>query len=750
MLSLKPRTLNNLALQMSLIAGLLVNAASAQQKPPVPEQYQKYFVHYVDKRSIWDKVLNAINIESGDVGRSFALIAGISHYPNMGPFQEELKPAAEDVNKVSVHLKEYQGFDEIVLLEDANVTIDNLQYFLQTYFPKRLKKFPKSRFLFAYSGHGMTEDRNGYLLKNTARNLTDKDNSINLRVLKVYIDEVVRAGHYVLVLLNSCYSGAVFGREPFGGPSKFIPENRGAHAITAGGSGEIAWADPQVGTGSIFFEKIIAGLGGVADSDRDGVITAFDLARYIRREVQVFTDQEQNPLFRDISPHGSRGEFFFLSRQKLIAEGIVPEFKPEKATAMGINARQSYLKGKKYYDAGDYKSAFTCFRQSAEGGDSDGINSVGRMYYYGYEVKQDYAEAVRWFRKAADAGSGNAMFNLGNVHRDGHGVPQDYDVAKRWFLKAVEAGNAGAMNNLGIMYFEGYGGAKDFVKAAHCYRKGADMGLTESMVNLSHVYLLGGFGLKQDYAEALHWYRKAAEAGNADAMNNLGSMYVEGSGVAKDFVQATHWFLRGAEAGSARAMYQLGTFYELGQGGPQDHEKAQYWFRKSIETGDEWVIDKLRKPSATFKEKLCRIVKAAPGEFKRLKKPGSETEDGEGNVTWDPMVSLSRGIGVSYLHRKSGENDITYRMGIILPEDPKKADELWNQYLAEIEEATESLKGYGVRRLISEKYYQSWIVEKTGILEFFAEGFDIMAPDKIIVRLSMDPADRGILYIEID
>lgn len=704
MRSSKHKALSNLALQMFLTAVLLVNTSSAQKKAPVPEQYRKYFVHYIDNRSILDKVLNAVNIEKDDVGRSFALIAGISHYPNMGLFKEELEPAAEDVRKLSEYLKQYEFFDEIVVLEDNNVTIDNLEYFFQTYFPKRLKKFPKSRFLFAYSGHGMTEDGNGYLLKNTARSLTDKDNSINLRVLKVYIDEVVRAGYHVLVLLNSCYSGAVFGREPFGGSSKFIPEHPGAHAITAGGSGEITWADPQVGSGSIFFEKIIAGLGGVADSDRDGVITAFDLARYVRREVQVFTGQKQNPLFRDISRDGSAGEFFFLSRQKQIAQGLVPEFKPEKATAMGINARQFYLKGKEYYDAGDYKSAYPSFRQSAEGGDADGMSGFGAMYWYGLEVKQDHAEALRWFRKAAEGGSGRGMFNLGMVYKQGQVVPQDYNEAKRWFLKAAEADNAGAMNNLGNMYFESSGVAKDFVKAAHWYRKGADMGLTESMANLGQVYALGGFGLEKDYAEAVRW------------------------------------FLKSAEAGSGFGMYYLGTFYELGLVGRPDNDKAQYWFRKSAETGDERIIEQLRRPSAKFKDKLSRIVNAAYDQFEGWGKPGSETEDGYGNVEWDPILSLSNGIGSSKLKRPAEYDYINYEMEIPMPEDLKQASKLWNEYFAEIEETIKSIKSFRIRgNEVKSKYTHYWWIEKTGFLG--------RALDDVDIWLRKDPSNLSISVV---
>lgn len=313
---------------------LFVSPVLAKNRPQVPKDFQKFFVHYVDKRSIWDKALNAIDVELKDIGRSFALIAGVSQYPNMSLTARELKAAAQDLEKLQQYLKTYEFFDEIVVLKEGDVTYENLQFFLQTYFPERLKEFPKSRFLFAYSGHGMNEGPSGYLLKNTARSLTDKADSINLSVIKVLVDEVVSSGHHVLVLLNACYSGA-FLKRPFGGPTKLIPKHRGAHAITAGGTDELAWHDPKIGPGSVFFEKFFAGLDGRADSSGDGLVGVYELFTYLQNEIQIFTDQNQNPWVGDLSLHGSKGQFFFLNRDRQVAKGVVPEWKPERATPFG-------------------------------------------------------------------------------------------------------------------------------------------------------------------------------------------------------------------------------------------------------------------------------------------------------------------------------------------------------------------------------------------------------------------------------
>jgi hypothetical protein len=212
----------HLPLWLLIIVILYINFASAKEKPSVEDKYKRFFVHYVDKRSAKEKILNSIGLTSEDVGRSFALIAGVSHYPNMPFGKRDLKPAAEDIRKLENYLKSVEFFDEIVILKNDDVDYVNLSFFLKDYFPERLKNFPKSRFLFAYSGHGMNEGKRGYLLKSTARTLSDKRYSIPLKVVRNLFDEDVDNGHHVLALINACYSGA-FIKRSFGG-KHYIPK----------------------------------------------------------------------------------------------------------------------------------------------------------------------------------------------------------------------------------------------------------------------------------------------------------------------------------------------------------------------------------------------------------------------------------------------------------------------------------------------------------------------------------------------
>ncbi|MCI5137401.1 MAG: DUF1566 domain-containing protein [Candidatus Electrothrix sp. AR1] len=359
----------------------------------VPPQYLDYIIENTDKRSLPEKVLNKVGLTRADVGRSFALICGVSNYPNMKGKNGDLKPAAEDLRKLQAYLKHHEFFDEVVVLRDDQVTLPNLEYFLQTYFPARLKKFPKSRFLFAYTGHGMTENNKGYLLKSTARSLGDKGHAIHVNVLKVYIDEVVAAGHQVLVLLNSCHSGTFLKRSY--GDVVLLPKYPGAHAITAGGPSELAWHIKEVGSGSIFYEKLLAGISGIADAEKDGIVTGNELYSYLRREIQMVTDQGQNPQMGDISLHGSRGEFFFLNRDTPLVqqEGV----KVSGGTRMGGSAQET--RGKlSYVDAPDASAQQKVDQRSAVAASSQHDRTIGQYIDHGDGTITDTKTGLMWKR----------------------------------------------------------------------------------------------------------------------------------------------------------------------------------------------------------------------------------------------------------------------------------------------------------------------------------------------------------------
>ncbi len=201
---------------ISLKLELNVSAGESQFPDSVPLEYQRFFAHFVDRRSMPERILNRTGVTLKDYGRSFALIAGVSRYPNIAGSAGDLSAAREDIRKLTAYLSTYENFDEIVVLQDDDMTQDNISFFLEKYFPKRLQQFPKSRFLFAYSGHGMSDEKRSYLLTSKARSLNDDTNGIAMGTLRAMFQNVVDYGYHVLALINACYSGD-FLKRPYGG-----------------------------------------------------------------------------------------------------------------------------------------------------------------------------------------------------------------------------------------------------------------------------------------------------------------------------------------------------------------------------------------------------------------------------------------------------------------------------------------------------------------------------------------------------
>jgi hypothetical protein len=306
-------------------AALFVPVLAAQDQPSpssnIPKQYRPFFKKYKVGRSMPASVLLAHGIEDHKLGRSYALVAGISHYPHLPDDKQQLPQARVDVEGLVKFITSSEYFDEIVVLEDEHVTLDNLNYFLQVYFPDRMGEYEQnSRFLFAYSGHGFDFGGDGYLLTSLAESMDDRQHSIDLAQLKVAVEKSVAKSLNALVLINSCQGGAFLERIAFGEKPLAIPKI-GAHAITAGAKGQFTYGARADGRGSYFFEAVLNGLNGDADTRQQGLVSADQLFTYVRHEVQQDTKGDQDPEIGDLEPHTSQGAFFFVLPQ---SQGRIP------------------------------------------------------------------------------------------------------------------------------------------------------------------------------------------------------------------------------------------------------------------------------------------------------------------------------------------------------------------------------------------------------------------------------------------
>lgn len=176
-----------------------------------------------------------------------------------------------------------------------------------------------------------------------------------------YAEQVPPTRFGPVALINACHSGS-FGVASFGDAAerRLLPKAPGSHIITAGATNELTWHLGSVGPGSLFFEKVLGGLGGWADSqpvqangDRgDGVVTATELYDYVRQEILIETEQKQHPklVFFDREKTGS---FFFLNRGRQVAAETVPVWDKLKWKSFGFNETGKVERASRKPEPGD-------------------------------------------------------------------------------------------------------------------------------------------------------------------------------------------------------------------------------------------------------------------------------------------------------------------------------------------------------------------------------------------------------------
>ena len=262
-------------------------------------------------------------------------------------------PAKNDVEHLKSLFRDGQNFDEVILLENGDVNLINLNYFLQTYMIQTANRYDKVRLVFAYSGHGVPPTAQGdksYLVLSDAKDGDDLAHFLNLGVLRQYFSNLAPHLFQFLALINTCYGGDVFGSGLSGGDI-FETSATAANALTAGAPDQLVYSLGQPGEGSIFFDSIVRGieneeaLASFHTSDRQGhtldikwdVIRLGDLFRYVHDTVKSIngylgTDYS-NPWEGSVAPPPaiSLGGFFFLPGKKPVAVAVQNPASPGNA-----------------------------------------------------------------------------------------------------------------------------------------------------------------------------------------------------------------------------------------------------------------------------------------------------------------------------------------------------------------------------------------------------------------------------------
>jgi hypothetical protein len=270
----------------------------------------------------WDRIING----EPPFNRSYALLLGVSDYTYMN----KLSLVNDDLNKMQTFLLSL-GF-HVVRVQNHKLTVANVRS-PQDYFADKIN--PNDRLLVYFAGHGVHQLEQGRQRGYLALINAPKSGEVT-RQHAISMDDFVAwtrrvSAKHLLVLLDACFSGlAVRGfdvklevRSGSGPPPQSPPDpttlyrlsmQPGRYLLMAGNESQEAIASPTW-KGGLFTHGVVQGLGGLADTQRDGFVTTRELYPWLREYVEreaTKAGRILTPLLKDLGPDGtSEGEFVF-------------------------------------------------------------------------------------------------------------------------------------------------------------------------------------------------------------------------------------------------------------------------------------------------------------------------------------------------------------------------------------------------------------------------------------------------------
>jgi peptidoglycan/xylan/chitin deacetylase (PgdA/CDA1 family)/uncharacterized caspase-like protein len=273
---------------------------------------------------------------------SWAIVVGIDNYPKW----PRLQYAVRDAEGVGQALVQKFGFapERVITLKNEQATRAGIL----GAFNERLRQGssgpngtgglqPNDRVFMFFAGHGATRKLSsgrdlGYIVPYDA----DPDNLATDGIPMTEIQNIAESlpAKHALFVMDACYSG--LGLTRGAANAAFLRDNGrrlGRQMLTAGGTDQLV-SDGGPNGHSVFTWTLLQGLGGKADLNGDGLITATELAAYVAPAVSSVS--HQTPAFGSL-PGSEGGDFVFELPED--GEFLNPGTAQLSADAIALNNR---------------------------------------------------------------------------------------------------------------------------------------------------------------------------------------------------------------------------------------------------------------------------------------------------------------------------------------------------------------------------------------------------------------------------
>lgn len=231
------------------------------------------------------------------IPRSYALVVGIGAYENL-PENQQLRYTERDAQAMYSILISPEGgnfrAENVRRLIGENATLKNLKHHLEEWLPSVAK--PEDRVLVYFAGHGFVVDGTPYLAPHDFDVSDIENTAYPMSALGHTFGSKINARWKVL-LTDSCHSGAITPETDIQTINRSLLDlNTSVFSLTASRDRERSYESEDWGGGhGIFTYYVVRGMEGHADENQDGIVTADELAEYVRVNVREATSGTQNP-----------------------------------------------------------------------------------------------------------------------------------------------------------------------------------------------------------------------------------------------------------------------------------------------------------------------------------------------------------------------------------------------------------------------------------------------------------------------
>ena len=234
-------------------------------------------------------------------GQTYALLVGISKYQKP---ELSLQFADADASVFSKLLESPRGGaiapDNVLLLMDEKATTAAVRNGFQDFLKRRATKNDTVVILIA--GHGTVEvpgSKNAYILTYDSDPQDLASTALPMAELQSLFEEQLAKVGRVLLFVDVCKAGTI-GTIRNTSVSSNVQQlgdiDGDLFGLLASRPKEVSLEGPQFGGGhGVFSYFVIKGMEGAADENKDGVVDANELIKYVSDNVPMATDNKQHP-----------------------------------------------------------------------------------------------------------------------------------------------------------------------------------------------------------------------------------------------------------------------------------------------------------------------------------------------------------------------------------------------------------------------------------------------------------------------